>query len=70
MKKEIVQLTPRELQIVELVCSEVPVKAIAVKLSISENTVKTTTAKIRKKIQCNTVAGIVKFALTNKLVKP
>lgn len=62
------KITPRELQIIKLLCAEIPNKTIGKELQITERTVQTILANIRKKIGCQTSVGVAVYALKNKLV--
>jgi two-component system, NarL family, nitrate/nitrite response regulator NarL len=62
-------LTPRELEVLQLVAHELPNKLIADRLNISERTVETHRRNIFQKTGTQTVVGLLKFALAHKLVQ-
>jgi DNA-binding NarL/FixJ family response regulator len=63
-----VQLTIREIEIVQLIEKEYGNKEIAEKLFISERTVETHRKNIFRKTKTNSVIGLIKYAYENKLV--
>ncbi len=62
-------LSEREKEIVVLVCQELTIKEIGLKLSLSENTVRNHRANIMEKVGVNNMVGLVKFAYDSGLVK-
>ena len=66
--KEVVNLTSRELEIVKLIAEEYNNAKIGDKLFISERTVETHRKNIFRKTNTKSVAGLVKFAITNNLL--
>lgn len=67
-QKETVNLTSRELEIVKLIAEEYNNAQIGDKLFISERTVETHRKNIFRKTNTKSVAGLVKFAIGNKLL--
>jgi DNA-binding NarL/FixJ family response regulator len=63
-----VQLTERELQIVQLVCKEHTNREIAEKLCLSVRTIDGHRENILEKIKAKNTAGIVMYAIKNGLV--
>jgi DNA-binding NarL/FixJ family response regulator len=63
-----VQLTRREKEILELICEELNTNEIAEKLFVSKHTVETHRKNLLAKTGAKNVAGLVKFALSNKLI--
>jgi len=63
-----VELSDREKQIIKLVCQELTIKEIGVKLFISENTVRNHRVNIMEKIGVNNMVGLVKYAYETGLV--
>jgi two-component system, NarL family, response regulator DegU len=63
------ELSEREKEIVALVCKELTMKEIGIKLSISENTVRNHRANIMEKIGVSNMVGLVKYAYDTGLVK-
>jgi two-component system response regulator DegU len=63
------ELSEREKEIIVLVCQELTIKEIGIKLSLSENTVRNHRANIMEKIGVNNMVGLVKFAYESGLVK-
>jgi two-component system, NarL family, nitrate/nitrite response regulator NarL len=62
-------LTPREIEILKLVTREMSSKQIAEILFISERTVETHRKNILKKTGSTNLAGLVKYAYVNNLIK-
>ncbi|GAB3936535.1 response regulator transcription factor [Mucilaginibacter myungsuensis] len=62
-------LTPREQQVLELICQELTNPEIAEKLFISVRTVEGHRTKLLEKTGCQTTAGLVIFAIKNKLIE-
>lgn len=62
-------LTPRELEVLELICEEYSSAQIADKLFISRRTVDTHRTHILEKTGSTTLVGLIKFAIRNRLVK-
>lgn len=67
-QKETVNLTVREVEIVKLIAEELNNAQIGEKLFISERTVETHRKNIFRKTNTKSVAGLVKFAMTNNLI--
>ncbi|MGZ3862651.1 MAG: response regulator [Bacteroidia bacterium] len=67
-QKETVTLTAREIEIVKLIAEEFSNAQIGDKLFISERTVETHRKNIFRKTNTKSVAGLIKYAITNKLV--
>ena len=67
-QKDVVNLTARELEIVKLIAEEYSNAQIGDKLFISERTVETHRKNIFRKTNTKSVAGLVKFAIGNKLL--
>jgi DNA-binding NarL/FixJ family response regulator len=61
-------LTPRELEILQLICEELSTAEISQKLYISPRTVETHRKHIIQKTQVKTIVGLIKLAIENKLV--
>ena len=66
--RNIFGLTPRELEVLKLICEGASAKVISKKLYISENTVKTHRAHIMKKLDVKDKASLVRIALSKALV--
>lgn len=60
-------LTPREIEILQLVCQELSTPEIAEKLFLSPLTVETHRKNILKKTKSRTIVGLIKFAIENNL---
>lgn len=60
--------TERELEILELICKQFTAKEIADKLSLSKRTVETHRSHLLLKTQSKNIAGLVVYALTNKII--
>ena len=57
----------RELDILRMICNEMTSKEISEKINIGQRTVETHRTNIISKIGCRSTAGIVHFAIKNKL---
>ncbi|MGZ3943281.1 MAG: response regulator transcription factor, partial [Bacteroidia bacterium] len=66
--KEVITLTAREVEIVRLIAEELSNAQIGEKLFISERTVETHRKNIFRKTNTKSVAGLIKYAISNKLV--
>lgn len=66
-KKLKLELTPREIEIIGLICQEYTNKEIAEKLYISPRTVEGHRNRILEKTQCKNIAGVVIYAIEHKL---
>lgn len=62
-------ISPRELQVLELICKENTAAEIADKLALSVRTVEGYRRKLLNKTGTKNIAGLVVFALKNNLVK-
>ena len=62
-------LTPRELEILGLICQEYSSSEIAGKLFISQHTVDTHRKNILYKTKVKTIVGLIKFAIKYKIVE-
>ncbi len=63
-----VELTPRELDILKLVCEELNSQEIAEELCISVHTAETHRRNILSKAGCKNSIGLVKYAIENELI--
>ena len=63
-----IKLTSRELDILHLICEELTAGEIADKLCLSARTVEGYRAKLLSKTQTKNMAGLVLFAVKNKLI--
>ncbi len=61
--------TPKERQIIELICQEYTAKEIANMLSLSKRTIENSKIRILQKMQVKNMAGIVAFAYMHNMVK-
>jgi DNA-binding NarL/FixJ family response regulator len=64
------RLTPRELEVLQLICDGLSNKEIAVKLELSANTVAVHRANIMNTLGVHKTAELVVYALQNGLVNP
>jgi DNA-binding NarL/FixJ family response regulator len=64
------RLTPRELEVLQLICNGLSNKQIAVKLELSANTVAVHRANIMNTLGVHKTAELVVYALQNGLVNP
>ncbi len=60
--------TPREQEIIRLLCDEFTAKEIASKLSLSTRTVENRKVRIQEKMHVRNIAGIVAYAFRNRLL--
>jgi two-component system nitrate/nitrite response regulator NarL len=65
---EFEHLTPREIQIIKLIAEEMSNAEIGDKLFISERTVETHRKNIFRKTNIKSVAGLIKYAITHKII--
>ncbi len=65
-----VQLTPREKDILKLVCEELNSQEIADRLSISVHTAETHRRNLLSKTGCKNSVGLVKYAYDHELIRP
>ena len=63
-----ITFSERELEVVKLVCEDFSNKMIADKLAISPRTVESHRTRIMEKMNVKSVAGLVAFAFSNKLI--
>lgn len=63
-----VELTEREKEILLLICEELTMKEIGLRLFLSENTVRNHRVNIMEKVGVNNIVGLVKFAYEMGLV--
>ena len=64
------RLTPRELEVLQLICNGLSNKEVAVKLDLSANTVAVHRANIMNTLGVHKTAELVVYALQNGLVNP
>ena len=69
MKKERLELTPREVEIVRLIWAELTANEIAAELRISPRTVEAHRWNIARKLGARSTVGIVKYALKAGIIK-
>lgn len=58
-------VSPREVEILQLICQELTMKEIGEKLYLSEQTIQTHRKNLMKKTQAKNAVGLVKFAFQN-----
>jgi DNA-binding NarL/FixJ family response regulator len=63
-------LTPRELQVLQLICNGLSNRAIAARLGLSVNTIAVHRANIMNALGVHKTAELVSYALKNGLVSP
>ena len=61
-------LTPREIEILELICQELTMKEIGDQLFLSEQTVHTHRKNLMKKLSVNNAVGLVKYAIKEQII--
>jgi len=64
-----IELTPREKEILQLICEEYTTGEIATKLFLSPRTVDGHRNNLMEKLGCRNVAGLVLYAIQHQLVK-
>lgn len=64
-----IELTPREVEILELICQELSMREIGDRLFLSEQTVHTHRKNLMRKTNCRNAVGLVKFAIQHKVVQ-
>lgn len=62
------ELSDREKEILELICGELTMKEIGLKLFLSENTVRNHRVNIMEKVGVNNIVGLVKYAYETGLL--
>ncbi|MGE5431195.1 MAG: response regulator [Syntrophomonadaceae bacterium] len=62
------QLSPRELEVLSLVCEGLSSAEIGVKLGISKKTVETHRASLMKKLKAASSSQLIKYAILNKII--
>ena len=67
--EDIHDLTPREIEIIKLICTEKSTIEIARKLNLSTHTVDAHRHNIMLKLRVNSVVGMVKFAVKERLYR-
>lgn len=70
LSDDVLKLTDREREILELVCEELTSEQIAKQLHISPSTVETHRQNIAKKLGTNSVVGQVRAAIRGGLINP
>jgi DNA-binding NarL/FixJ family response regulator len=68
LSKNLPELTPREIETLELICKEYTTPEIADKLYVSVRTVEGYRSRLFEKTGTKNIAGLVVYALKNKLV--
>lgn len=63
-----VNLTDREKEILDLICKELTMREIAMRLNLSENTVRNHRANMMEKVGTDNVIGLVRFAYESGLL--
>jgi DNA-binding NarL/FixJ family response regulator len=66
----VVSLSPRELEVVRLICRGLSQKQMAFELSIRRCTVDTLVRRIRDKTGCHKAATLVMWAVAHEIVNP
>ena len=64
------RLTPRELEVLQLICKGLPNRAIAAQLNLSVNTIAVHRANIMNTLGVHKTAELVTYAITHGLVNP
>ncbi|MEM9324322.1 MAG: response regulator transcription factor [Bacteroidota bacterium] len=61
-------LSPREIEVLQLICREMTVKEISEELHLSEQTILTHRKHLMKKIQAKNAVSLVRFAIQNQII--
>lgn len=61
-------ISEREMQVIKCFCDGLTYKEISDKLNISTRTVESHKVRIMKKLELNSIAGLVKFAVKNNII--
>lgn len=69
IKDKLELLTPREVQVIKLVCREMTNEEIAEELELSPRTVETHRARIMNRLDIKSTIGLVYFAIKSRLIK-
>ena len=64
------ELTPRQLEILRLVCDGLSAKEIAEKLNLSPKTIEFHKASLGERLNIHTTAGLVRYAVRTGLIEP
>lgn len=64
-----IELTRREIEILELICQELSMREIGDRLFVSEQTIHTHRKNLMRKTNCKNAVGLVKFAIQHKIVQ-
>jgi DNA-binding NarL/FixJ family response regulator len=63
-------LSPREIEVFDLLVREYRIKEIAEKLDLNPKTIDTYWTSIRRKLGVDSIAALVKFAIKHRLIDP
>jgi DNA-binding CsgD family transcriptional regulator len=63
-------LSPRERRVIQLIAEGQSTKQIGAALDLSVKTIESHRAAVRRKLNVNSTADIVRYAIRNKLVEP
>jgi DNA-binding NarL/FixJ family response regulator len=61
-------LSPREVEVLQLICREMTVKEISEELHLSEQTILTHRKHLMKKIRAKNAVSLVRFAIQNEII--
>ena len=70
LREDLVSITPKELEFLQLCCSELAYKEIADRMNISPRTVEDYRDNLFKKLKLNTRTGLVLYAMKAGLIPP
>jgi DNA-binding NarL/FixJ family response regulator len=68
-KNKGIKFTEREVEVIQLTCKEFTNKEIAAELQLSKRTIETHRTRIMEKMNVKSVAGLVAFAYSNKMIQ-
>jgi DNA-binding NarL/FixJ family response regulator len=63
-----VVFTPRELEVIQMICKDFTTKEIGVKLDLSPRTIDTHRVRIMEKMNVKSVAGLVAYAYSKQII--
>jgi DNA-binding NarL/FixJ family response regulator len=67
-KSSVPELSEREMEVLQLICESLTNEEIAKRINLSYDTVKWHRANILSKTECSNTAGLVMYAIKNKLI--
>lgn len=65
---ETTELTPREIEVIQLLSEDFTSEEIADKLNVSPHTINTHRRNLKKKLKVSTIAGLIAFGFENNII--